>query len=132
MAVSDDSERWIWQADACRCDRCGEPVSCCNCAVMFDRLRGDPVPMQLMGGVVMVKASRLAEMCLLGRGRHLLPTDRCEGSPSRAQHLTNVLRPGYNPPTPESRAKAERAYAIMKRMGPRPSRWARVRLGGLE
>lgn len=62
------------------CDKCGLPVEPANDAVALDIALG--------GGAWYV----------LARPRHLLPTDHCEGSPSRAQYLEGQPpdeRPGY-------------------------------------
>lgn len=57
-----------------RCDKCGEPVPITNDAVALDRIiTGSP-------------------LLLFSQPRHLLPTDTCEGSPSRAQYIKGQPR----------------------------------------
>ena len=51
------------------CDKCGEPVPHANDAVALDIFLG--------AGPGLITA----------QPRHLLPTDKCPGSPSRAQYL---------------------------------------------
>lgn len=50
------------------CDKCGEYVPTSNNAAMLDVLLGDFV-------------------AILAQRRHFLPTENCEGSPSRAQYI---------------------------------------------
>jgi hypothetical protein len=60
--------------DSVLCDKCGEPVPDSNDAIMLE--------MVMSPSLTLVSAPP----------RHLLPTDKCEGSPSRAQYLEGQPR----------------------------------------
>jgi len=66
-----------------RCDKCGEFVDPKNDAVMLDVL--------LLARVALPPAGALFRL-MTSAPRHLLPTDKCPGSPSRAQYLEGQPR----------------------------------------
>ena len=87
-------------ADLELCDRCGEPVPFENDAINLDFLLYPDD----------------AIMLLFARSRHLLPTGRCPGSPSRAQYLygqpPDKRRKYRYDPTREVRVRS--AYQILQ------------------
>jgi len=89
------------------CDKCDEVVDPKNDAVDLD--------------FIMQRGRRpeMIEKFVYG-ARHLLPTDSCEGSPSRAQYITGVrdTRPEY-PYIPEREKEYRDAHAELSKFGQR-------------
>lgn len=82
------------------CDKCGQPVPNSNDAVLFDyALSGN------MG-------------LMFAQARHLLPTEDCEGSPSRAQYLPGQKRDERSeyPFDPDMQERACLAWAKMQEL----------------
>lgn len=84
------------------CDKCGKPVPPKN----------DAVNLML---VMESTSSDLALAYIFASPRHLLPTEDCAGSPSRAQYLEGQPRDtrGY-PYSAEAEAEVRAAYAHMQ------------------
>jgi len=78
------------------CDKCGEAVPDHNDAVRLD--------IELGAGPGLITA----------QPRHLLPTETCPGSPSRAQYLEGQPRDDRYPYDPQYEAAVRAAYARMQ------------------
>jgi len=83
------------------CDKCGLSVPTHNDATFLEAfMSGD------------------MSMLLFSQPRHLLPTEECEGSPSRAQYIEGQPRDTRGRPYDESREAATReAYYLMVKHG---------------
>jgi hypothetical protein len=78
------------------CDKCGEPVDEANNAVALDE--------KISGGSMAL---------IFARPRHLLPTEHCAGSPSRAQYLPGQPEDPRYPYQDEYEVIVRTAYACM-------------------
>ena len=82
----------------CTCGKCGKPVPFENDATLYDSIVNDE-PLTV----------------LLAQARHLLPTQDCEGSPSRAQYIPGQPRDRRGYPYIEERAVLYReVYAAIQ------------------
>lgn len=84
------------------CDKCGQAVAAANDAAQFDTILADNdwIP-------------PLSFCQVFVKHRHLLPTENCVGSPSRAQYIKGQPRATKYPYVPENEINFRNAFLLL-------------------